>query len=166
MNSKRAHELLTYDPDTGNLFWKRGSYGWIRRPGVHAGTFNGKGYRIIKLDRNWYMVHRIIWLMIYGNWPSEQVDHIDRDKLNNRIENLREASAAQNCANQLKRKTNTSGYKGVTKYEDKWRSTIFNNGFPVYLGIFNTAEEAFAEYKRASIELNKEFSPFKMEEAA
>jgi hypothetical protein len=152
-----VRELFDYDPDTGKLSWKKGSYAWIRRPDAHAGTVNNKGYRHVKINGFGYMVHRVIWLYMTGKMP-EQVDHIDRDKFNNKWLNLREGETWQNCHNQGNRINNTSGFKGVQQSGDKFVALISVKVKRIYLGKFLTAEEAFEAYKQASFKYAGAFS--------
>src|ERR1700738_4035243 len=98
LTAEHLRELLNYDPDTGE-FRRRASRG-----GEAAGTLAGcprrpGGYRIICVDRVIFLAHRLAWLHSYGVWPTKDIDHIDGDKTNNRIANLREATPAQNVMN-------------------------------------------------------------------
>lgn len=87
--------------------------------------------------------------MTHGYWPTNVIDHINRDKADNSISNLREATISMNLFNSAKRKTNKSGYKGVVRYGDKWRSHITINYKKVWLGYFDSPEKAHAAYCQA-----------------
>ena len=108
--------LFTYDPDTGILRnkVKRGP----SKPGVAAGSIHWKGYLVISINQSQYRVHRLIWKMAYGKDPGT-LDHINRDRLDNRLENLRAASDAENSHNHKMYNSNTSGCTGLSY--DKWR---------------------------------------------
>lgn len=152
------HEIFNYRD--GELYWK------VRRShnaavGSRAGVQHSSGYRIIKINGKPHKEHRLIFLMYYGYLPKE-VDHIDGNKLNNRIENLRSATTSQNQHNRTKYKNNTSGYKGVSFYGKNkykcWGANIQVNGKQKHLGYFLTPEEAFAAYCKAALELHGEFA--------
>lgn len=133
------HELFEYRD--GELIWR------VRRGnvavGAVAGTVGTHGYSQIGINRVLYLTHRLIFLMHNGYLPK-YVDHIDGDKLNNRGDNLREATHSQNLCNTGARSDNTSGYKGVTfiKNMGKWRAQVMKNGKYHYGGYHDTAEEA------------------------
>ena len=107
-----------------------------------------------------YKAHRLIWVWHYGNIPDNiQIDHIDRNKKNNRIENLRLVTALENRQNMGVRKDNTSGKKGVywDKNANKWASAISYNGKKHYLGIFSKLEDAI----RIREEYEKIYHPYR-----
>jgi hypothetical protein len=110
-----------YDPATGELRYKVNR---VRmRIGDAAGKVDKDGYRIIVIDSKGYRAHRLVWVWHYGETPRA-LDHINRNKLDNRIENLRECTDAQNARNTGLHSHNTSGYKGVYYEHDrgKWRA--------------------------------------------
>jgi len=115
-----------------------------------AGTINDQGYRQISVSGKNYKAHRLIWLYVHGRWPNE-VDHIDHDQLNNRIENLREVTHRDNMLNLSIPKNNSSGVVGVSwnKSHKKWRAQIRVNGKMVYLGGFTLKEDAIKARKEA-----------------
>lgn len=120
------------------------------------------GYKRVSVDGVALKQHRVVWALAYGEWPPEQVDHIDGDRANNRPSNLRLAGEVGNQRNVLKHCRNTSGYRGV--YWDKrvrrWKSMIMVRGKSVFLGYFDIAREAAEAYVLASLEFYGEFSPF------
>ena len=135
MNITRAEALkyFDYNQETGGLSWKL-SRGKKTRAGDIAGT-EDKGYLRLRFNYKDYKVHRIIWLMVYGRWPY-QIDHIDHNRSNNKINNLREVTAQQNAQNRSLHKNNRSGVCGVSwkKDKNKWCSEIHVNGNNVFLG--------------------------------
>ena len=128
-----------------------------RHPGAVAGRVNN-GYREIGIKNIRYLAHRLAWLYVHGEWPQHQIDHIDGDKLNNLIANLRLATNSQNGANRGAPADNTSGYKGVSRAKQRWRAVISVKGRYRHLGTFGTAEEAYAAYCKAARELHGEFA--------
>lgn len=136
----RAFELLTYDPESGVFTWK-GSRGKVRA-GSEAGHVQA-GYRKITIDKEQIKLHRLAWFMTKGVWPSGQIDHIDGDKLNNRISNLRDVPQSINMQNRYAARRSSGLPQGV--------SHGFNGKFiaNIRVGIFATAEEAGAAYLRA-----------------
>lgn len=140
-----------YDPETGILTWK------VRRSnntqiGKEAGT-TVNGYRQVKLDQ-FYYVHRIIWKMITGEDPDE-VDHIDGDRANNKISNLRAVDRLENRKNIQRHSNNTSGVLGVSfhRLTGKWQSYITVRKRRSHIGLFDTFEEAVAARKAAEAKL-------------
>jgi hypothetical protein len=150
-----AAEFLSYDTETGDFYWLRAAgnrmvgtkaYGWI----------SDAGYRVIRINKAAHMAHRLAWLLTYGAMPLKQIDHIDGDKLNNRISNLRLATASQNQANMPRRRNNTSGSKSVRRAhwnETKWVAHIKNT----HIGTFSSREEAVQAYEKAA---KREFGNF------
>lgn len=118
--------------------------------GQKLGKIRG-GYVVISVLGKRYKAHRLIFLLCNGTLPPI-IDHIDRDKLNNNIENLRPASKSENERNREKYSTNTSGYKGVWfhKQRNKWVAEITINGKANKLGLFDTPEAAALAYNNAS----------------
>jgi hypothetical protein len=156
MNIKLLKTLLAYDPVTGLFTWVR-SNSKKRVVGTTAGTRHPHGYIRINIRRKMYYAHRLAWLYVHGKFPPQEIDHIDRDPSNNRISNLRLATHAQNASNAPKRRTNASGFKGAYRHQGRWTSRIQHNGDGIYLGVFDTAEEAHAAYIGASKICHKEF---------
>ena len=141
------NEVLKYEKETGHVYWR--SKNKLVKSCV---TTKGARYKRIMINNKHYVLHRIIYQMHYGNLlPSEVIDHIDRNKQNNKIENLRKANVFINNQNQGERKNNTSGYKGVSwsKQRSKWRATITINNKHKHLGFFTAKEEAFVCYQKA-----------------
>lgn len=120
---------------------------------------NGRFYRKMNIKRKVLYVHRVIFNLHHGYLPK-YIDHIDGNSLNNKIENLREASQSQNMANARKKSTNTSGYKGVTFRKDtkKWQSAIMVNGKHISLGSYKDKKDAAMAYEAGALKYYKEFA--------
>ena len=161
---ERANKALAYDPETGKFHW-------LARPdrspqwnGRYAGTEAGSliastGYLSIRLDSKAYQAHHLAWLIVHGNLPPVSIDHINRDKTDNRIANLRLATLAENNLNAPIRSNNTSGFKGVSLHRatGKWMAMIAVGGRSTYLGLFASKQEAADAYAAAGRRLHGEF---------
>jgi hypothetical protein len=155
------NDLLDYDPDTGIFTWKkyrRGTAG----AGSIAGSLQNKGYIHIGVNGKPRLAHRLAYKMYYGSDPVGMLDHIDMDRSNNRISNLRDATNAQNMINTRVQKNNTSGFKGVCANPDSrknpWVACIKINHKNIYLGSYKTKEEAASAYEKAAKEYFGEFA--------
>lgn len=144
-----AKMVLNYNPDTGVFTWLA-STGRVKA-GDTAGTTRGN-YCYIRVNGSIRLAHRAAFAWVHGNWPEHQIDHINGDKRDNRICNLREATNKQNAANSPMRKDNTSGFKGVrpARTHGKWWAHIYVDGRCRYLGTYDTPEEAHAVYLKAA----------------
>lgn len=140
-----VRELFNYDPDVGVLVRKK------RYQIAHPSK--GDGYTRIRVGRLIYQVHRVIWLHVYGEWPSKDIDHINGDKSDNRIENLRDVSHSVNLQNQRRAAiTSKTGLLGVHPHQGRFLAQIQINKKIIYLGLFGTAIEghnAYLDAKRA-----------------
>lgn len=152
-------ELLHYDKDSGEFTWKVSPSPHVKE-GMTAGWVDGAGYITISLFRTSYKAHNLAWLYVNGDWPKDFLDHINRVRSDNRINNLREATRAQNGWNRKFNKNNTSGFKGVSYFKPlrKWRAAIDCNYERIHLGYFDKKEEAGAAYKEAALRLHGEFT--------
>lgn len=158
MSPINFNEFFTYK--NGKLFWlvDRGSN---KLRGKQAGSVGKDGYRQIQLNNRTYKEHRIIWELEKGAIPEGlEVDHKNRNKVDNNLSNLRLATGSENCANTVAKKTNKSGFKGVSfhKVVKKYQASITYKRLKRNLGYFNTAEEASAAYLKAANLLFKEFA--------
>jgi len=139
-------EILDYNPQTGSLTWK------VRRGSKGAGTIasykNTKGYVGICIDRKHMKAHRVAWLMTYGELPNGDIDHIDGNPSNNKLDNLRDVSHSANIQNRKSATVkNKTGFLGVVKRKNKFAAHVHRNGKQIYLGLFETAELAHQTYK-------------------
>lgn len=149
LTASRLRELVNYDPDTGIFTWKvyRNSQAKVGDV-IGSGHTSPSGYRVAMIDRTFYQQHRLAWLYVYGEWPKEQVDHINRVKTDNRICNLRAVYGFENAQNAMTRSHNTSGYKGVhlVRTTGRWRAQLRVNGRRIDLGTYDNPEKASAAY--------------------
>jgi hypothetical protein len=157
LTAEFVRSLLDYDPETGVLTWKQSPrIGWVGKP---AGTRRPNGQIAIQIATRGrlYLAHRLIWLIMTGDWPPNQIDHRDLDPSNNRWTNLRLATRSQNCVNRRRKSTNTSGFTGVSKRGNRYRAYVNVRGKREYLGDFATAKAAAAARSARAKELHGEF---------
>ncbi len=159
LTADEVRKLLRYDQETGKLFWLVRSAIHVS-PGDEAGYVEPNGYISVSIRKRAYKSHRLIWLMVTGDWPAACIDHINGVRADNRLVNLRQATKAQNNTNSMTPKTNTSGYKGVTwnKYSGKFLAQIRFKRKSYFLGYFTEAEEAHHAYVAAAERLFGEFA--------
>ena len=145
--------LMHYDPDTGVFTWKVAP-----RRGISAGSIAGvikkdSGYVLVGVSGKEYRAHRLAWLYVFGEFPPYDLDHINRNRSDNRIDNLRMATRAENMQNGSKRKTNTSGHVGVRWYSQaqKWKAEIGVNYKNISLGYHSNLEQAIAARKAGEL---------------
>lgn len=146
LTAERLREILDYNSETGVFIWKeRLSQGSKTR--TVAGGVGVAGYSRIGIFGRRYTSHRLAWLHVYGEWPKFEVDHINGDRTDNRICNLRDVSRQINAQNRTATNPkNKSGFLGVTMLRDQWRANIFLNGKQTHLGIYPTAQLAHQAY--------------------
>lgn len=152
LTAEYLRSILNYDPETGIFTRKvRTSSRAKAGAGDVAGCSNGDGYLRLWLQSRLYLAHRLAWLHTYGVWPKDQIDHINRNRSDNRIANLREVSNKQNQQNKSKSSNNTSGHPGVSwkKQNSKWQAHIRHNQKLIHLGLFKSLEEALSARKAA-----------------
>jgi hypothetical protein len=174
-NQETLRKLLDYDPETGVFTWKARTadmfapeagkrtyrtpqwYADIwngRLAGKPAGSAYGGGYLGLAIQNEKYLAHRVAWVMHYGEQPTE-IDHINGDRSDNRIANLRLVTRTENNMNSARQSNNTSGCQGVTwdKQTNRWRAFIKKDGRTIRLGRFDTLAEAAGARKRAERKL-------------
>ena len=155
LTAERLRELLSYDQETGEFRWSLGGKG-TGGPGSVAGHVS-RGYVRICVAGHMYQAHRLAWLYVHGEWPVDQIDHINGEKIDNHIANLREATASENGGNQRKAASNNkAGLLGVSWYKQrkKFKAQIKLNGKTKHLGMFSTSEQAHQAYLVAKRELH------------
>ena len=171
-HAKKLRKILRYEPDTGKLFWL------TRSPNLFEGRdycserlcaswnarFSGKE-ALTAIDNHGYMhgcvfsikvkAHRAAWAVHHGYWPINCIDHLNGDRLDNRIVNLRDATHLENSLNSAMQANNTSGHNGVGwhKQRQKWRARIVLNGEEKHLGLFDSIDDAVAARQKAQIGL-------------
>ena len=139
--------ILRHDPKTGRFHWRQSRPG-VRKDSV-AGSIDDKGYRVIRINRVLYKAHRLVWLYYHGTSP-EIIDHINHDREDNRLENLRAATISENNANTDLRSDNSTGFKGVSYHKGSGRYIAKLCGKT--LGYFRSPEEAARKYTEAATE--------------
>jgi len=142
---EQLKELLSYDQETGIFTW-RTSYRKCKA-GEVAGRDYGTGYLAIWISPRTYQVHRLVWLYVHGQWPENFIDHINGNKLDNRISNLRDVTNSENMMNLRQARTdNKHGVMSVHQVRNKFIAQIQTKGITKRIGSFNTPEEAHAAY--------------------
>lgn len=160
---ERLHEQFHYDIESGQIRWKAKRIGVSH--GSIAGTVTPSGYITIMIDRQPVLAHRVAWKMHFGCEPVAMIDHIDGNKQNNRISNLRDVTHLQNGWNRSTRSWSGTGVKGVTfcKQTKKYRAVLRTGGKTICLGRYANIADARAAYLRAA---EKAFGEFMRKEAA
>lgn len=150
--------LFEYNSDTG-IFTRKITTSNKAVKGSIAGIENSNGYLEIIINRFRYRAHRLAWLYCFGEFPVGQLDHIDNNRTNNSLDNLREATNLENSYNKGVNKLNTTGYKGVSldKRSNRYRAYITDKGKQRSLGYYATAIEASIAYNDAAKLLHGEF---------
>lgn len=171
-----AESIFRYDYNSGKLFWKERTpsmfLGKKKSPehccavwnACHANkeiTYkNNYGYIVARINKRPYLVSRIAWLLNYGVNPKFEIDHINLNKEDNRISNLRLASRFQNTCNRGLQGNNKSGYKGVSfcNVKNKWRARIMVHRKEKFIGYFSDVKLAHEAYKKAAIQYHGEYA--------
>lgn len=154
ITQEKLRTLLEYDPDNGWFIWRVSRAGNRVKVGNRAGYVHPTGYRYVRVDGHIVTEHRLAWFFVYGQWPTKDLDHINRVRHDNRISNLRELSRAENCQNQPIRRSNKSGATGVYyhKASKKWAASINIGCKQIHLGVYATQEEAVKIRRNAELE--------------
>ena len=168
LTAPQLRQLLRYDPETGILYWNAREPEWFedgKRPaewrarnwnslfaGKPAGYIAPHGYNLIQLPGRMECAHRIAWTMVHGEWP-EFIDHVDGDRANNKLSNLRNVTRGENARNKARPSNNKSGVIGVSWYkgECRWVAEIKHNRKKISLGRYATFEDAVAARKRGEV---------------
>lgn len=154
LTHQRIRDVLSYDEATGEFRWRLRASSRADA-GALAGRVQRNGYRYIKVDGRDYRAHRLAWFYVHGVWPVQQVDHIDGDKLNNAISNLRDVSASENRLNIVRANKNNrgSGFPGVYRNGRRWQGLIGFRKKRIHVGMFETPEAASAAVERVRASL-------------
>lgn len=149
---------LNYNQVTGIFTWAVNK-NRVRIGQISAQVPNSWGYLDISIYGHKYRAHRLAWLYVYGSMPEGEIDHINRIKTDNRIENLRLAANIENARNKSIPSTNKSGAKGVSwkSANRKWCAQIRVNGRPKHLGLFESIEEASKAYEQVAQAIHGDF---------
>jgi len=169
-------DSVSYDPNTGKLRWKGRTEqefeAGVRTPSQKAVIFNAhyegnpafssktsNGYLAGTFFGVAIKAHRAAWAIHYGTWPKHHIDHVNGDRSDNRISNLRAATFAENAQNKEKYRiaNSTSKYKGVSKQGNKWKSTVNANGKRTYIGLFDDETVAAVAYDLVASVLHGDF---------
>jgi len=159
--AERVRELLNYDPETG-IFTRKIRTAQRHKIGDRADFLvtsgNSEGYCRVSFDSKRYLAHRVVWLYVHGKWPELDIDHINGNKSDNRLANLREVDRSTNLQNMRHaRKDNRSGFLGVTTIIQgkKWRATVHMNGKGIHVGVYHSPEEAHQAYLVAKRQIHE-----------
>ena len=154
------NRFMPYSCTSGELTWTKRPPRSRVKVGSRAGCVASDSYRVISISGTILYEHRFIWLINYGEWPDCQIDHINGDKSDNRISNLRLASVSENAENRCSYRNSKSGLMGASKVKgyDLWASKIVKNGNKIHLGYFKSPESAHAAYVKAKMCIHK-FNP-------
>lgn len=158
LGAEYLREIILYDEKTGKFSWRH--KGRKTKPLDQIGSVDAGGYLRIGIKGRRYSAHRLAWLYVHGKWPEQEIDHINGERLDNRIVNLREATISQNRKNRAAGKLNRNRLKGAhfVSRTGKWRSVIVTDGKAHFLGTFGNEEDAHKAYIAAAIKLHGEFA--------
>lgn len=157
VTARRVRELFHYEPETGVLRRKQ-SVAPNAIAGQAAGRPNRAGHLIVCIHRRMYMVHRVIWLWVTGEWPASEIDHINQIKSDNRWENLRQATRSQNLINRGHRRKYDLP-RGVSKAGRRYQAQIRENGGFRHLGMFGCPTTAHIAWLKAANARDSAFLP-------
>lgn len=148
-------DTISYNPETGLFTWSVARPGC--RLGAQAGSVNSDGYRVVKVGKRPVLAHRLAWLISFGAWPNGPIDHINGDRQDNRLSNLRVVDHATNMQNKRQAMSNNKscGLLGVTwnKQHKRWQSKLMANKKAHHIGYFDCPEAAHAAYVSAKRQL-------------
>ena len=152
LTQSRLKELFKYNPETGLFTWVKETKLRAKRGNI-AGYVETTGYIRIWIDEKIHHAHRLAWLYMYGKFPKEQIDHINHERSDNRIINIREVTIRENGKNQSMSPRNTSGVVGVHwhKARKRWLARIKVDGKSYELGAFTEFSDAVNARKNAEV---------------
>lgn len=149
LSYERALELFAYNPETGLIRWKDKRKDALSK--FCAGCVDSRGYIKLKVDGVYYGAHRVVWLLSHGKWPDNLIDHINQNKADNRIANLRDVTQKQNLENVGQYRKVWKKGAALHKPSGLWHATLGHNYKSISLGYFKTeadAQEAYINAKR------------------
>lgn len=157
LTQQQVRKLLDYDPVTGKVthLVNRPPFGLAGEP---AGWVNSRGYFRVSIEGLDLPGHKVIWLWMTGTYPVGDIDHEDRNRSNNKWDNLRLATRSQNLTNQGKKPNNRSGFKGVSSRGNSHTARVRIGGKPKIIGSFPSAKEAATAYDIAAVASYGEFA--------
>lgn len=163
ISQKELKELFKYDADTGIFTRLTSTHGGRWKAGTKAGSKHSAGYTQLKIGDNVYLIHRLAWLYVHGEFPQETLDHINGDKRDNRICNLRLATYRENNCNVPVVKGKLLP-KGVVRVGSKYRATIYHNYKQIHLGYFTSSDLAEKAYTSAADGYQGDFAHHKSQD--
>lgn len=156
LTNGKLKELLDYNQHTGIFIWKTNAAKNIKM-GTIAGSVDSDGYICIGINKKLYLAHRLAWLYIYNELPKNNIDHINGIKNDNRISNLKDVSQRQNGQNRKEHRNNRLVGCYFNKNRNKWQAQIKINKNQIYLGLYNTEQEAHDAYIQKIKQLEGEY---------
>jgi hypothetical protein len=158
VTQEQVKALFNYDPETG-IFTRKVNH-FRAKAGTVAGRVSTRGYIHVTMKGTFFYGHRLAWLVVYGNLPEHQIDHINGDRTDNRIRNLRAATNGENQANAALQKNSTSKHKGVSWVGkiNRWCGYVYKHKKKVFNRYFVTKEEAIAAVRNARTHFHGEFA--------
>jgi hypothetical protein len=151
LTHERLISLIHYNPISGFFKNVKGRKGAYNKPNI--GIIRKDGYQEITIDYKHFLAHRLAFFYMTKSWPEQTVDHINKNKSDNKWENLRLASYSENNQYSKKPSNNTSGFKGVSKRNGSYRATIRKDGKQEHIGVYNSPELAYEAYRARAKEL-------------
>ena len=165
---EQLKSYFNYNPETGEVTWAK-SPGRGCPIGKRAGCLRYDGYLIVRFQKTNYYLHRVIWAITHDEWPKELIDHIDKNRQNNKLSNLRQATKKENQRNRTSATNTSSQYLGVCYHirNKKWQAQgIGPDGKNVYLGQFETEVEAADAYDNYALITYGDYASINLKVAA
>jgi hypothetical protein len=146
LTAELLREIARYEPETGEFFRRIDAPRGAFKVGDRMGRTHPEGYRLIKIRGRDFKAHRLAWLYVHGEWPIDEIDHINGQRGDNRIANLRDVPKATNQQNQKAQRNTATGILGVTRKGAGFQARLRFNNERHYVGYFKTLDEACAAY--------------------
>lgn len=148
LSKEEVFNAFSYNKAEGQIYWKNTDKRVRRLIGKPATKMHNTGYLLVKLKQQVLFVHRLIWLFETGEWPKHTIDHINGDRLDNRIENLRDVTNRENCQNKVRHRKGSLIGASYSPRDKSYRSFIMIGKKQIYLGYFKTEQEAHQAYMK------------------